>query len=446
MKTPARFLLYAFLAFSILRSEGFGAGQEQATGLFKASDPSRLIRGAPEGWETWSPRPAIAPRFSVTRSSGRHGGAALEIQGSGNPGAYGAWQRRVDAIIGGSQYKFSAYYKSRNIAYERRCISARLEWLDASGKRVRPPEYLQDIGKEGEWTRVEYQTRAPDKATSVRVQLILAWAPQGTVWWDDVEWISGAISHDRIVRAVTLFHRPKGTHSAAESVQEFGHLVESVEYFKPDIICLPEGITVVGTGKSYVDVSEPIPGPTTGTLGTLAKRLRSYIVAGIYERVGGLVYNTAVLLDRNGNLAGKYRKTHLPYEEAEGGITPGDSYPVFTTDFGKIGILICWDIQFPESARAMAGSGAELLLVPIWGGSEALTRARAIENQTYVITSSYDMKTFILDPMGTILSEASADHPIAFAELHLDRKILQPWLGDMKTRTWKERRPDIPIR
>ena len=94
----------------------------------------------------------------------------------------------------------------------------------------------------------------------------------------------------------------------------------------------------------------------------------------------------------------------------------------------------------------MAGSGAELLLVPIWGGSEALTRARAIENQAYVITSSYDMKTFIVDPVGDVLAEASADHPIAFAELHLDRKFLQPWLGDMKTRTWKERRPDIPIR
>jgi predicted amidohydrolase len=157
-----------------------------------------------------------------------------------------------------------------------------------------------------------------------------------------------------------------------------------------------------------------------------------------------LIYNTAGLIDRKGNLAGTYRKTHLPYEEVEGGITPGDSYPVFTTDFGKVGILICWDIQFPEPARALALQGAEMILVPIWGGSEVLARARAIENHVFLVTSSYDMKTFIVDPAGSVLAEAGAGAPIAGAVIDLDRKILQPWLGDMKTRTWKERRPDLP--
>jgi predicted amidohydrolase len=193
-------------------------------------------------------------------------------------------------------------------------------------------------------------------------------------------------------------------------------------------------------------VSEPVPGLTTARLGALARKLRSYVVAGLYERVGEVVYNTAVLVDRSGEVAGKYRKTHLPYEEVEAGLTPGDSYPVFDADFGRVGMLICWDVQFPEPARALALRGADLILLPIWGGNETLARARAIENHVFLVTSSYDMKTFIVDPTGAVLAEATPERPVAVAEIRLDRKILQPWLGDMKTRTWKERRSDIPVR
>jgi predicted amidohydrolase len=233
--------------------------------------------------------------------------------------------------------------------------------------------------------------------------------------------------------------------SSGESVASFCRLIEEVTPARTDLICLPEGITVVGTGKSYADVSEPVPGPTTRTLGELAKKRGTYLVAGLYEQSGNVVYNTAVLMDRKGELAGTYRKTHLPREEWEAGITPGSSYPVFETDFGKAGLIICWDLQFPEPARAMALKGAEVLLLPIWGGSEVLARARAIENHVFLISSTYDMRSFIVDPTGAILAEATKDQPVASAELSLDRVFLQPWLGDMKTRTWKERRPDLPV-
>jgi predicted amidohydrolase len=161
--------------------------------------------------------------------------------------------------------------------------------------------------------------------------------------------------------------------------------------------------------------------------------------------VGRVVFNTAVLIDRKGDLAGSYRKTHLPREEWEAGLTPGNQYPVFDTDFGKVGLLICWDIQFPEPARSMALKGAEVILLPIWGGSDVLARARAIENHVFLVSSSYDMRSFVVDPTGAVLAEATADQPVAGAKLELDKQILQPWLGDMKYRTWKERRPDIPI-
>ena len=399
----------------------------------------------PEGWTHSSPRPEIAPRFSVDRGAGRQGGGALRIDGGKGGSAFGAWRRNIEGISGGKTYRFRAWYRTRGVSHVGRSVSARLEWLNEKGEQVRPPDYVGDAGSDGDWARVEHVAEAPEGAKRVVVQLALGWAPGGSVWWDDIRLEEETSPPQRVIRAATIFHRPRGTKSAAESVEQFCRIIEAGAAQKPDILCLPEGITVIGNGKSYAEVSEPIPGPTTQRLGVLARKLRSYIVAGIYERVGEIVYNTAVLIDREGKVAGTYRKTHLPREEVEAGITPGDSYPVFKTDFGTVGLMICWDLQFPEPARALALKGAEVILLPIWGGSEVLAQARAIENHLFMITSSYDMKTFVVDPAGRVLAEATAEKPMALAELHLDRKIVQPWLGDMKVRTWKERRPDLRL-
>jgi predicted amidohydrolase len=207
---------------------------------------------------------------------------------------------------------------------------------------------------------------------------------------------------------------------------------------------LPEGITLIGTGKTFADIAEPVPGPTTRALGEAAKALNCYLAAGLIERArGDILHNTAVLIGRDGRLVGTYRKTHLPREEAEAGLTPGDAYRVFRTDFGTVGLMVCWDVQFPEPARELARAGAEVILLPIWGGSETLARARAIENHVFLVTSSYDMRTFVVDPAGAVLAEAGKDQPVAVADLPLDTILRQPWLGDMKARTWRERRSDI---
>ncbi len=399
----------------------------------------------PDGWTTWSPRPAIAPEFAVDPHGGRERGGALRIRGT-SAAAVGAWRRRIDGIAGGRSYRFSGWYRAEKVAHPGRSVFARLEWVAADGKQVRPPDYVLDAETHGGWMRVEHRTRAPEGARAVVLELALAWAPGGTVWWDEVELVEETAPRQRVVRALTVFHRPRSTASAAESVDQFCRIVAGAANQRPDLVCLPEGISVIGTGKSYAEVSEPIPGPSTEKLGKVARQLGAYVVGGIYERDGEAVYNTAVLMDRKGELVGKYRKTHLPREEVESGITPGDSYPVFGTDFGKVGLMICWDLQFPEPARALALQGAEVILLPIWGGSDVLARARAIENHVFLITSSYDMKTFVVDPTGAVLAEASSERPVALAELHLDRSIIQPWLGDMKARTWKERRPDLPVR
>ena len=119
--------------------------------------------------------------------------------------------------------------------------------------------------------------------------------------------------------------------------------------------------------------------------------------------------------------------------------------PVFATDFGTVGMMICWDVQFPEPARALAAKGAEIIFLPIWGGSEVLARARAIENHVTLVSSSYDMKTMVVNPRGDILCEASKEHPIAVTEVDLDEKLMQPWIGDMKGRILRERRTELRV-
>jgi predicted amidohydrolase len=421
--------------------------------LAKGNEPVKTIvhfsdftqEKASGGWTVWSPRAEIAPRFSIDDEAGRTKSGSLRIESGDNPAALGSWRRRVGDIVGGKTYRFTAYYRTRNVAHSGHRVFAQLGWLDEKGQRLRLPDIAADAGASGEWTRAECVATAPNEARGVEIELNLAWAPGGAVWWDDITLAEEGAAPRRTVRALTVYHRPQNTRDAAKSVAEFCRVAEAASDQKPDIICLPEGITVIGTGKTYADVSEPIPGPTTRTLGALAKKMHSYLVAGIIERDEATIYNTAVLVGRNGELVGKYRKTHLPQAEVEGGLTPGNDYPVFRTDFGKVGLLVCWDVQFPEPARALALAGAEMILLPIWGGSETLARARAIENHVFLVTSSYDMKTFIVDPTGEVRAEATREKPVALAELDLEKRIVQPWLGDMKTRTWKERRGDLPV-
>ncbi|WP_341503965.1 carbon-nitrogen hydrolase [Gallaecimonas sp. GXIMD4217] len=117
------------------------------------------------------------------------------------------------------------------------------------------------------------------------------------------------------------------------------------------------------------DLAEPIPGPSTDALGELARELGIVIVASLFEkRAAGLYHNTAVVIEKDGSIAGKYRKMHIPddpgfYEKFY--FTPGDlGFAPIQTSVGKLGVLVCWDQWFPEAARLMAMAGAELLIYP----------------------------------------------------------------------------------
>ena len=401
-----------------------------------------LFAGDSTGWHIWSPREEITPAHTQAASG------ELTLEGGGNAAVFGGWERTYPDIAPGRWYRLRVRYTASGLDYEPLQLPIRLDWQSATGKRAGQPDYAwrttgikTTTGVDG-LREVSVDAPAPANAVAVKVQLLLQNAPNGKVSWRDIQLRAMAAPVARNVKVAAIRLRPKGV----DPVAAFLELARAEVKSGTDVILLPEGISVVGTGKTYAAVAETIPGPTTARLAALAVEKRSYVVAGIYEREGHAIYNTAVLLDRAGRLAGKYRKVYIPREELEGGITPGSSYPVFETDFGTVGLLICWDVQYSDPARALALQGAELLLMPIWGGSEALAQARALENHVYLASSGYDFPSMLINPLGRTLVRTEQNGTVAATTIDLNQRLPDEWLGDMRGRFHRELRLDLPSR
>ncbi len=379
----------------------------------------------------------------VDHRHSRGDGGALAISGNSNPAAYGGWQKELP-VEAGKWYRTSVYYRTEGVTFERGQVLARIDWRDASGARAGEPDYLFKVTRDGDWRRFTLDAPAPGKAASAVLQLYLCNAPQATVWWDDVSFEAIPAPAPRPVTVAAINLRPENTGSPRESVRQF---IEAADRLvaKADIILFSEAITSVGTGiNDDTKIAEPVPGPTTERLGELARRKNSYVVAGVYERDGVALYNTAVLIDRKGRLAGKYHKVYLPREEFEAGLTPGIDYPVFDTDFGRVGMMVCYDVFFADPARGLALRGAELILMPIWGGKVELAKARAVENHVFLAAAGYDYPTHIIDPVGEIIASAERGKA-AIATIDLNKRYDEPWLGVMRERYFRELRLDVPV-
>jgi len=393
------------------------------------------------GWTAWAQRQEIQPRCYVDTAHARSAPDALAISGDGNRLEYGGWAHVIGDIKPGRYYKLTAYYRAESVTYVQRQVVARLDWLDTSGKRTSQPDYAYETSAAGDWTRVSVTVPAPEQAASVRLELTLGWAPKGTVWWDDITFEETPAPPDRWVRLGTVSLHPQDN---PDSVGAFIEQLDVIAKDKPDIVCLGEELRIEGNYHlGYANAAEPIPGPSTKRLGDAARRHGFYVVAGLTERDGHADYNTAVLIDRQGNLAGKYRKVTLPREEIEGGLMPGDSLPVFDTDFGRIGMMICWDAEYIEPARALAVQGAEVILVPAAGGYMTLLKARALENHLFIVSSGDTVESSIIDPTGKVLFETLESGVNKVIAVNLQQRFTDPWIGDMRARFPKEIRPEL---
>lgn len=389
-------------------------------------------------WTFESQRNELAPVWYVDSSVTFKNQPTLVLAGGGKEIANGCWytSKEVEPL---SFYEFNAYFLEENVEELYRSVLARILWFDDLGNQVGRAEYPATNEKDLEgWKQISQVYQVPVGAVQSRIELVYRWDADGKVNFGGVSFEKAEDPGPRLVRLATIHHQPQQTSGPKENLQQFSNFIVQAAQKDADIVCLPEGVTLAGTGLDYISASESVPGPTTEFLGELARKHHLYLVAGILEKEGETVYNTAVLINRNGTLAGKYRKVSLPREEIEGGVTPGDAFPVFDTDFGKIGMMICWDVTFPEAARTLAFNGAEVIFLPIWGGHLTLAKARALENQVYLVSSTYNMKSAVFDLEGEIIKEATDENPVIVVEVDLNQRKFWPWLGDLKNRIRRE--------
>jgi predicted amidohydrolase len=411
--------------------------------IIRAGTWQELMPVSASAWSAFASRSQSAP--VVSTSSGANG-YALSISGGGLPDVYGGWRTQIGGITGGNYYRFSARALPADILSLRESVSILLRWSGSFGPEV-SPDHVWDFRPAAQpegaliFDRI---IQAPAGSTSVDVELLLQWSVGGQVTFDELSLTPTAAPAPRNVRVAAIYYRPSGTQSGYESVQQAASYAEQVAInYRPDILVLGEQLNVIGAPGTPDSKAETVPGMGSDLLAGVARRQAVNIVFGIVERVADRLYNTAVLLDRDGNIAGKYRKVQLARPEAEAGMVPGDSVPVFDLDFGKVALLICNDLAFSEPAREAALQGADLLLVPFWGGRVSLARARAVENGIHLAISSYDEASEVVNPLGTVLAstgEVTGAPKVAVADIDLSRRFREPWLGDWRDISNKERR------
>jgi predicted amidohydrolase len=194
------------------------------------------------------------------------------------------------------------------------------------------------------------------------------------------------------------------------------------------------------TWERYLAAAEPVDGPWVARVRALADELDIHLVLGFAERRGDRVFNTVALISPAGEIAGLYSKSHNS-SEIEPYNTDGGEFPVFPTDLGRVGMLVCYDRQLPETSRILAIKGAQIILVPAFGlgisriNEDVMMRTRAYENSVWV-AHVHPKNTFVVEPGGDIVAQVDGEQEaMVLAEITLDDRV-----GDGPIR---DRRPEI---
>jgi len=205
----------------------------------------------------------------------------------------------------------------------------------------------------------------------------------------------------------------------------------------PDLVVLPETAVTGEAGGDAAAVAVSLEGELKDAFASAARRHRCYIVAPTYLLEPGTrrAYNVGILFGRKGEVAGIYRKVHLAVspgrDSMEGGSTPGKEVPVFDCDFGKLGIQICFDMEFDKGWDELARKGAGLIAWPTQSPQTAHPAARAMRRRCYIVSSTWRNNASIFEPTGKIVAAIRPPERTLVEELDLSYVIL-PWSSKLR--------------
>jgi len=407
--------------------------------------------GKPESWTITGPIATMLPSVSIDSKMKFSEKYSLKME-STNPNGQGKVVQIVQ-IREGQTYQFNARFRAEKITSIDKSVLIRVKWF--KGREQVGYNYIYHItdDKDG-WLLASDKIKAVKGAETAEISLVFRWST-GTLWWDDILLEPCADVPPRNVKVGTMYFRPPGP-TVEKNVAMMSDMLDKAGKAGCDIVCLPEGWPTCDTGLGMQKVeANTLEGSASVMMSAKAKEYGMYIVSGLYSWKGDTLKNVAALYDRQGKIQGIYEKVQLPDSETEQGAVPGTTFPVFTTDFGKISILICWDIAFPEISRSLALNGAEMLLCPIWGDVRGTTeawkvtaRSRAIDNGVFFVTNIFDGHSVIVNPAGDILQESGTQGTLLTETIDLNFNPQWYWIGNAGLGVWdgvwrKDRRSEV---
>lgn len=428
-------------------------------------------------------RPEIAPRLERAGGQDRDDGVAedsLWCESNGSEGCYGGWELVFrgpwldDAGEDAGRLDVALVAEAQGFARGADALVVEAFWhasdaVDAPAVEW-DPLFVSAVEAAGSALRVRYANtvRRPPGATELRLRCGIRWADRGRVRWHGWQ-IDGAppVGSHRRLRLGVASARPPASIDRAACVAFFVEQCRRAGEAALDLVCLPELILASGMERSPEAVHAaalPLPGAWLAPFQDVARRYRMGICFSVYERAGAqgeVVYNTAVLLGRDGGLIGKYRKVHLALAEARNGVAAGHEFPVFDFDAVQVGMAICMDSTPLETARILAQQGAEVLLMPIMGDFratpwvagdarfhrprwESIQRAHALDNHLYVVVARNGTQgSAVTAPWGEILACDDGTQGLIWADADVDDVRAHPRGSTIRSVLRSMRRPAV---
>lgn len=386
-------------------------------------------------WTAWFPRKELSPEFAVADNNGND---KLSISMGDDINLYGKFLSS-EIYIDSPMIIFEASFSCQNAVNQEKCIFAMISFYN-SEKVLLERDYADIID-----SKLYRKLDAPENAAYLILELGVRWCANAVVEFENISLKPAESEPPRLVKIATTYQDQQDT--PGENLQDMIRVISKAGESNPDVILLSE-LVYESYYKDPIKLAQPVPGVLTEKIGEYAKKYNTYIIFSMNEQDGDIIYNTAVIIGRDGKVCGKYRKIHLPLSEAESGTSPGDTHGIFDLDFGRIGVIICYDQMFLESSRTLALMGAEIIFIPTMGEDEILHKAIARSNGVYVTVSGYAgaKSSRIANPLGEVINcVQSKEASYAVEQIDLNKRHFVYWMsigagnGELNSLFQKER-------